>query len=89
MISAVIKGNLKTIEDIVESHELKEIAHIRGVCVDIGSLPFEDEDQVDTSMWNPLHFAVYYKHLKIVQYFIDKMKVNDAITLPNLSPTKF
>ena len=30
MISAVIKGNLKTIEDIVDSHELKEIAHIRG-----------------------------------------------------------
>lgn len=33
-------------------------------------------------MWNPLHFAVYYKNLELVKFFITDLKVNIALTGP-------
>ena len=33
-------------------------------------------------MWNPMHFAVFFKHLPLVKYFIEELKVNVSITLP-------
>lgn len=33
-------------------------------------------------MWNPLHFAVYYKNIDLVKFFISGLKVNIALTAP-------
>lgn len=33
-------------------------------------------------MWNPLHFAVYFRNLELVKYLIKEMKVNWSITAP-------
>jgi hypothetical protein len=42
---------------------------------------FESE-LIDTLMWNPLHFAVYFQHLELVKYFIQTLKVNVSVTAP-------
>jgi hypothetical protein len=52
------------------------------VCLNIEPLPFEEEQEEGTSMWNPFHFAVYFKHLNLVKYFIEDMKVTLNMTLP-------
>lgn len=44
---------------MVRKLKLREIVAIRGLNMQIEDLEFE-EDSVETIMWNPLHFAVYY-----------------------------
>lgn len=45
------------------------------------SIDFE-EGQVETLMWNPLHFAVYYQNFDLVKYFIKDMRINLGMTGP-------
>lgn len=52
---------------------------IRGVNLLISD--FETE-AIETLMWNPLHFAVYYQHFELVKYFIQNCKVNVCLTAP-------
>jgi ankyrin repeat protein len=49
--------------------------------LEINDLSFEP-DPVETLMWNPLHFAVYYQHVELVKYFISLCKVNICVTGP-------
>lgn len=37
----------------------------------------------ETTMWNPLHFAVYGGHIEVVKHLCSKMKVNFGKTAPN------
>lgn len=57
------------------------MVHIRGVNNLVSDLPYEEEE-IETSMWNPLHFAVYHQELPIVKYLISDLKVNISITAP-------
>ena len=41
-----------------------------------------EEDPIETVMWNPLHFAVYYQHFDLVKYIISDLKVNILLTVP-------
>lgn len=34
-----------------------------------------------TEEWNPLHFAVYYKDLPLVQYYLETLGVNPRLSL--------
>jgi hypothetical protein len=38
-----------------------------------------DEEPVETLMWNPFHFAVYFNRLSILKHIIS-MKVNVGLT---------
>lgn len=42
----------------------------------------EDEMGVETAMWNPFHFAVYFGHVDLVRFFVEEMKINIKVTLP-------
>lgn len=42
----------------------------------------EDEMGVETAMWNPFHFAVYFGHVDLVRFFVEEMKINVRVTLP-------
>lgn len=41
-----------------------------------------EEDVVDTLMWNPLHFAVYYGNFELVKFFLNDLKINIGLTAP-------
>jgi hypothetical protein len=52
----------------LECNKLKgSVVHIRGHNIIV---PDSDGSQIETLMWNPLHFAVYYGHLSIVKFII-------------------
>ena len=61
--------------------KIKEIVGIRGLNMQIEDLEFEDES-IETGMWNPLHFAVYYQNFELVKYFLSELKVNIGMTIP-------
>jgi ankyrin repeat protein len=52
-----------------------QIGQVRGLNLFLSDLSFE-KDEISTIMWNPLHFAVFNKHLDIVRYFISDLKVS-------------
>jgi len=66
---------------MVKKLKLREIVNIRGLQRSIEDLEFED-DTVETLMWNPLHFAVYYSNFDLVRYFVEEMRVNVGMTAP-------
>jgi hypothetical protein len=45
---------------MIKKMRLKEIVGIRGLNLVIDDIRLESEPTVETLMWNPLHFAVYY-----------------------------
>ena len=44
---------------MIRKLKLREIVAIRGLSLHIDDIEYE-EDTLDTYMWNPLHYAVYY-----------------------------
>ena len=40
----------------------------------------EDGLVIETLMWNPLHFAVYYGHLEIIKFIIANLNVNIGLS---------
>ena len=45
----------------------------------------EDLGDLDTVMWNPIHFAVYQGHLPFLNYLNSNLKINVGITAPKNS----
>lgn len=70
VIDEVIKGNIDAVtEKLTENGLQDDIVNIRGTSLVIADLSFEPEP-IETIMWNPLHYAVYFQHLELVKYFI-------------------
>ena len=59
IIGDVIKGDLAGLKQKIATNGITEVVHIRGVNNLISDLPYE-EDEIETTMWNPLHYAVYH-----------------------------
>lgn len=59
ILQLIVKGENLAVIEIIKKQKLREIVGIRGLSMQIEDLEFEDEP-VETIMWNPLHFAVYY-----------------------------
>ena len=55
--------------------------NVRGTSLIISDLSFQP-DPVDTTMWNALHYAVYFNQMELVKYFIQTLKVNICVTAP-------
>lgn len=65
---------------MIKKLKVKEIVAIRGLSILIEDIQFES-DSVETKMWNPLHFAVYFQNIDLVKFFMKEMKVNMRFTL--------
>jgi hypothetical protein len=60
VIDDVIKGNIDAVtEKLTANGLLDDIVNIRGTSLIVSNLCFEPEP-IDTLMWNPLHYAVYF-----------------------------
>lgn len=55
----MIDGDLPGLKQKLHALGAKEVVHIRGVNELVSDLLYEEEG-IETVMWNPLHFAVYY-----------------------------
>ena len=71
--------NTRAVIDLIKKLQIREIVQIRGLYLSIEDMEHED-DPIDTIMWNPLHFAVYYGNFELVKFFISDLKVNIALT---------
>ena len=60
----------------------QEIVGIRGLNLILDDVGFEQGNSIETLMWNPLHFAVYFQNLELVKFFVRDMRINLAITAP-------
>jgi hypothetical protein len=38
-------------------------------------------EKISTPDWNPLHFAVFYKHIEVVKIYLEEIKVNSRFSL--------
>ena len=78
----MINNDLPQFKNLLQ-HSLNRVAdsvvHIRGLNVTLEDLSSID-GEVETLMWNPLHFAVYYNRLNFVKHII-AMRVNFGLSL--------
>ena len=56
----MIEGNLTKIQKNFEENKITEIVNIRGANYFYEDLHQDDDEEIETIMWNPLHFAVYH-----------------------------
>jgi hypothetical protein len=40
-----------------------------------------DHQKIDTKMWNPLLFAVYYKQIELVRFLVEDIGMNTSYCL--------
>ena len=77
-----IQGNVKVLERITETEKLTaiDIYDLRGFAVKCFEKAYEDKEKHPTVMntreWNPVHFAIYYRQLKVIQYLVSSLKIN-------------
>lgn len=55
----IVNGDTQGAIEMIRKLKVKEIVGIRGLSFHLEDIDFESEP-VDTVMWNPVHFAVYY-----------------------------
>lgn len=55
----IVNGDTHGTIEMIKKMKTKEIVGIRGLSLLIDDIEHEQET-IDTVMWNPLHFAVYY-----------------------------
>jgi len=60
---------------MISKQNVNEITGIRGYNHFIDDYLFENEP-IEVSMWNPLHFAVYHGHLPLVKFFFEELKTH-------------
>ncbi|CDW84307.1 UNKNOWN [Stylonychia lemnae] len=81
ILQMIVKGETSKVIELIQEQKFNEIVGIRGLNLTIEDIEFEN-GQVETIMWNPLHFAIYYQNFELVQYFIKDLKINMGVTGP-------
>ncbi len=59
---------------------IREVVGIRGLNFVLEEGIIGESGPVETLMWNPLHFAIYFQNLELVTYMVKEMKVNLGLT---------
>ncbi|CDW78869.1 UNKNOWN [Stylonychia lemnae] len=77
MLKCAIEGDLDGIIQICEAHQVENIVRVTGELREVKLLG----QQTTTDDWNPMHLAIYYKHLPIVKYFLETLQLNPRLTL--------
>lgn len=75
LIKFSITGNVKQIKKVVKKNKLTgvEINNIRGIQVKL----FDNAgNMLNTKLWNPIHFAIFYRQVKTIEYFVKDLKLN-------------
>ena len=73
-----IRGLSRQIEDFNDLETMKMLRMKAGNRMDINLV----DSGKETTMWNPLHFAVYNGHLEIVKILNETYNINIGLTAP-------
>lgn len=78
MIKATVNNNVKKVQQIIEQEKLdvNDIYEMRGIQVKIFDY---QKALINTRMWNPLHYALYFGQVSVIEYLINDMKMNAKI----------
>lgn len=87
ILMLIASGDTQSVIAMLRSLSVTQVVGIRGLNLEIDDIEesdgvVEDNQAVGTLMWNPLHFAVYYRNLDLVKFLIKELKVNLAVTAP-------
>lgn len=77
LLQCAIKGDLEMTMKICEIHQLDSILRVTGEYLELDLLGHN----ITTEDWNPLHFAIYFKHVELVKYYMEIIKLNPRLTL--------
>jgi ankyrin repeat protein len=65
----IANGETQAVMEMIRKMRISEIVGIRGLSLLVDDIEHE-EDTIDTVMWNPLHYAIYYQNFELVKYFV-------------------
>lgn len=74
-----IRGLSRPIEDFNDLETMRVLRLKGGNRMDLNLV----DSGKETTMWNPLHFAVYNGHLEVVKLFKETFKINIGKTAPS------
>jgi ankyrin repeat protein len=81
ILNLIVNHDTEGAIEMIKNLKVREIVGIRGLNLVLEDINFEN-GIVETLMWNPLHFAVYFQNLELVKYFIKDLRVNLGLTAP-------
>jgi len=81
ILTLICKHETEAVKEMMRKLSITEVVGIRGLNMEINDIGFEN-GPVETLMWNPLHFAVYFQNLELVQYMVKDMRINLGLTAP-------
>lgn len=80
VVKFVITGNVKQLQKLVAEEKLGplDFYDARGFAVKAFD---PDQAIINTREWNPVHFAVYFRQMKTLQWLVDELGVNLRVAL--------
>lgn len=78
----IVNHNTDAVKEMLRNIRASDIVGIRGLNLVLEDIGFEQGNSVETMMWNPIHYAVYFQNLELVKFFVKDMRINLAITAP-------
>lgn len=81
VLNLIVNHDTEGVKEMLRNMKVKEIVGIRGLNLILEDVRFE-EGMVETLMWNPLHFAVYFQNFELVKYFVKDMRINLGLNAP-------
>jgi hypothetical protein len=82
VLTLITIGDTEGVIEMIKKLKIQEIVAIRGLNLLIEDIQVESECPVDTVMWNPLYFSVYYQNYDLVKFLIKDMRINIGISTP-------
>jgi CRISPR/Cas system endoribonuclease Cas6 (RAMP superfamily) len=82
VLHLISSGETEAVIEMIKKLKVQEIVGIRGLNSLIDDILVESETPVDTVMWNPLYFAVYYQNYDLVKFLIKDLKINLGLSAP-------
>lgn len=82
VLHLIIAADTDGVIEMIKKLKVREIAGIRGLNLLIDDIRVESESPVDTVMWNPLYFAVYYQNYDLVRFLLKDLKINLGLSAP-------
>ena len=76
-----ITGNLIALEQAYKDAWLSasELMLIRGL--QVKTYHHKSKEMLETKTWNILHFALHFRHIHIVKYLLETVKINLSMML--------
>lgn len=80
ILQLICQHETEAVKEMFKKLGLREVVGIRGLNLVLEEGIMGENGPVETLMWNPLHFAVYFQNQELVAYMVKEMKINLGLT---------